>query len=138
MELFSKDLNIKIQSLNGDESDAVQYGKYSWIIEQGISEVLEALQFGKEKRKAAKMDFFIGKLRIKYILPLKPNSKLIVKTIVSEILNKEVSFKTEICNTEDDLFTSASCTISFMEKKSKVVLNIPTEIKQLLNSIAKV
>ena len=70
----------------------------------------------------------------KYLLPIKYDEEIIIKTRIEELPSSKIIFYYDIFNKKNNLANSAKTTLTFINLSSKKPVRIPKELSELIKN----
>ena len=123
--MFTHETTIRVRYAETDQMGIVYYGNYPQYYEVGRVEAIRSLGISYKEIEANGILMPVTKMNIKYVLPAKYDDLLKIVTIVKDIPDRRIHFRTEIYNETDDLLNFGEISLTFLETQTKKVVEIP-------------
>ena len=113
--MINGEIKLRVRYSDTDQMGYVYYGSYKNLEEEGIG------------MPVIDMD-------TKYLLPIKYDEEIIIKTRIEELPSSKIIFYYDIFNKENNLANSAKTTLTFINLSSKKPVRIPKELLELIKN----
>ena len=131
--MFTHDHHKRIRYGETDQMGYLYYGNYPLLYEIGRTEAIRAL--GLRYRDMEVEDGVmmpVMHMESRYLLPLKYDENVTIRTIIHEFPSKIIKFDHEIYNEEMVLCHKASVKLFFVDMKSNKRVSTPTSLHDAL------
>lgn len=131
--MFVSETQFRVRYGETDQMGYVYYGNYAEYFEVGRVEAIRSLGMtyrGMEEELGVMMP--VKSLNIKYLRPVFYDDLITIKTMITSLPERNITFHSEIFNHEGVLTTGATVILSFVDIKLKQTTNIP---EPLLNRL---
>ena len=129
--------NIKVRYAETDQMGVVHHGNYAQYLEVSRVEWLEQLGFSYKKMEAEGVMLPVVDMAMKFKKSAFFDDVLQVKVSLKKIPTVKIEFEYEIFNQKQELLTTASTTLFFMNAKTKRPMSCPEtlleKIKLMMN-----
>ena len=130
--MISDKIEFRIRYGETDQMSYAYHGNYAAYFEMGRTEWLRKLGVSYKKMEEDGIMLPVISLNTNYLKPAKYDDVLTLKTTLAKKPTARIEFKFEIRNKQDELLTTATATLVFVNMKT----NRPTRIpKYLLDKI---
>jgi len=130
--MISDKIEFRVRYGETDQMSYVYHGNYAAYFEMGRTEWLRKLGVSYKKMEEDGIMLPVINLNTNYIKPAKYDDVLTLKTTLSKKPTAKIEFEFELMNQQNELLTTASATLVFVNMKT----NRPTRIpKYLLDKI---
>ena len=130
--MISDKIEFRVRYGETDQMSYVYHGNYAAYFEMGRTEWLRKLGVSYKKMEEEGIMLPVINLNTNYIKPAKYDDVLTLKTTLAKIPTARIEFNFEITNQKNELLTTATATLVFVNMKT----NRPTRIpKYLLDKI---
>lgn len=130
--MFEHVTKIRVRYGETDQMGYVYYGNYALYYEQGRTEAVKAL--GISYKQLEDMGFMlpVAELRIRYKLPARYDDLLTVRSTISEMPGRTMTFDTEITNEVGELLNEGTTKLLFTQADSRKICSAPDSLIELL------
>lgn len=131
--MFISETQFRVRYSETDQMGYVYYGNYAAYFEVGRVEAIRSLGLtyrGMEEELGVMMP--VKSLNIKYLRPVHYDELITVKTMISALPERNITFHSEIFNQKGILTTGATVILSFVNIKTKETTNIPSNLLERL------
>ena len=120
--------NVKVRYAETDQMGVVHHGNYAEYLEIARIDWLQQLDisYGKMEKEGVMLPVY--SMEFRFIKPALFDDLLTVKTSLRELPSVRIAFEYEIFNQENELITTASTILVFMDSKSKRPVRCPQYI----------
>jgi len=131
--MFISETQFRVRYGETDQMGYVYYGNYAEYFEVGRVEAIRSLGMtyrGMEGELGVMMP--VKSLNIKYLRPVYYDDLITIKTMITSLPERNITFHSEIFNQEGVLTTGATVILSFVDIKLKQTTNIPSVLLEKL------
>jgi acyl-CoA thioester hydrolase len=126
---------LRVRYAETDQMSVVYYGVYPQYFEVGRVEALRQLQMSYREMEEAGIMLPVLNLEINYRRPARYDDELTVVTMIRELPGTRIKFYHEIRNPEDELLTTGSVELVFVDKESRRPRKAPEELLKRLQPL---
>ena len=123
---------IRVRYAETDQMGLVYYGNYATYYEVGRTEALRSLGSSYHKLEETGVIMPVVELNVQYIKSAKYDDLLTVRTIVSQVPDRDMVFEYEIYNSEGELLNRGKTTLVFILKKNGKRMRCPEWMQELI------
>jgi acyl-CoA thioester hydrolase len=123
---------VKVRYAETDQMGVVYHGNYPQYLEIARLEWLSTLGISYKIMEEEGIMLPVYELNLKYIKPVTFDEQLRIETRLREMPNVKITFDYSVFNAADELVTSATSTLVFMDSKSRRPVRCPEYILQKL------
>lgn len=119
---------VKVRYAETDQMGVVHHGNYAQYLEMARIDWL--FQFGISYKEMEKQGIMLPvyEMQFKFIKPATFDDILKIKTILKEFPRVKIEFEYSVYNQEEELLTTASTVLVFMDSKTKRPIKCPQYI----------
>jgi acyl-CoA thioester hydrolase len=131
--MFVSETQFRVRYGETDQMGYVYYGNYAEYFEVGRVEAIRSLGMtyrGMEEELGVMMP--VKSLNIKYLRPVYYDDLITIKTMISSLPERNITFHSEIFNQDGVLTTGATVILSFVDIKLKETTTIPSPLLEKL------
>ena len=124
--MFTTETQFRVRYGETDQMGYVYYGNYAEYFEVGRVEAIRGLGLtyrGMEEEIGVMMP--VKSLNIKYLRPIHYDELITIKTMITALPDRNITFHSEIYNQKNVLTTGATVILSFVNIKTKETTAIP-------------
>lgn len=129
------DIQVRVRYGETDQMGVVYHGNYAQYFEIGRVEWLRNLGVSYKKMEALGVMLPVVSLCMNYKKPAKYDELLTVKTIFKSQTAVRIEFDYEIYNEQEELLTTATSVLVFVDMKTGRPMAPPSYIKEQLNKM---
>ncbi len=133
--MFVSETQFRVRYGETDQMGYVYYGNYAEYFEVGRVEAIRSLGMtyrGMEEELGVMMP--VKSLSIKYLRPVYYDDLITIKTMITALPDRNITFHSEIFNQEGVLTTGATVILSFVDIKLKETTTIPLPLLERLKA----
>ncbi len=124
---------IKVRYAETDQMGVVHHGNYPQYLEIARIDWLNTLGISYKSMEEEGIMLPVYELNLKYIKPVTFDENLKVETRLYEIPNVKITFEYDIYNEKEELVTTATSVLVFMDAKTKRPIRCPKYILDKLD-----
>ncbi len=128
----SQETFVKVRYAETDQMGVVHHGNYPQYLEIARIDWLESLGISYKSMEEEGIMLPVFELKLKYIKPVTFHENLRVETRLRELPNVKIIFDYSIFNENDELVTSATSILVFMNAKTRRPIRCPEYILEKL------
>jgi acyl-CoA thioester hydrolase len=133
--MYIHDFNKRIRYGETDQMGYFYYGNYCLLYEIGRCEAIRNLGLSyKTMEEESKIMMPVVTVESRFLLPLKYDENIKIRTILEELPTKLIHFKHEIYNEEEVLTHKGEVKLFFVDMIENKRISCPTFIKEKLTS----
>lgn len=125
---------VKVRYAETDQMGVVHHGNYPEYLEIARLDWLDELGFSYKKMEEEGVMLPVFELNLKYHKPVSFNEQLKVETRLRELPGVKITFDYSIYNEQDELVTSASSVLVFMDSITRRPIRCPEYILEKLKN----
>ena len=126
--MIKGEIKLRVRYSDTDQMGYVYYGRYASFYEVARVELFRNLGFSYKKLEEEGVGMPVIDLETKYILPIKYDEEITIKTSIKEIPSSRIIFFYEIYNQDNILSNTAKTTLTFINLSSKRPVRTPKEL----------
>lgn len=130
--MFTHEIQLRVRYGDTDQMGYVYYGNYPYYYEQARAEAIRSLGFSYKQLEEAGTIMPITRMNIKYIAPALYDELLTIKTIISEMPHRLITFKYEVYNETGKLINEGENQLIFVDKTTRKVKSSPEQLRTAL------
>lgn len=123
---------VKVRYAETDQMGVVHHGNYPQYLEIARLDWLDQLNISYRIMEAEGVMLPVYQLDIKFLRPAIFDEVLRIDTVLKELPRARIEFYYEIFNEKDELITTASTILVFMDSKTKKPIRCPEYILEKL------
>ena len=116
---------IRVRYAETDAMKYVYYGNYAQYLEVARVEVFRSLGYSYHYLEQQGVLMPVSTYQIKYLKPAFYDDLLCIKTQIKEIPGVKITFDYEIFNPNNELITTASTTLFFLNAQTNKIIKCP-------------
>jgi acyl-CoA thioester hydrolase len=116
---------IRVRYAETDAMKYVYYGNYAQYLEVARVEVFRSLGYPYQYLEEQGILMPVTNYEIKYLKPAFYDNLLKIETSIKAIPGVKITFDYQIFNPKNELITTASTTLFFLDAKSKKIIKCP-------------
>lgn len=120
--------NVKVRYAETDQMGVVHHGNYAEYLEIARIDWLQQLGISYSKMEREGMMLPVYSMEFRFLKPALFDDILTIKTHLIQLPSVRISFHYEIYNQENELLTTASTVLVFMDSKTKKPVRCPQYI----------
>ncbi len=124
--------NIRVRYADTDQMGYVYYGKYAEYFEVARVEALRSVGLSYKKVEENGLMLPVYEYNVKYIAPVFYDDNLEIRSTIELLSDSRIAFEHEVY-VDDKVKTKARVVLVGIDPVKKRPINIPSEIKDLLN-----
>jgi acyl-CoA thioester hydrolase len=133
--MLSSTIQFRVRYAETDQMSYVYHGNYAQYLEMGRIEWLRNIGISYKKMEESGIMLPVFNLNINYLKPAKYDDLLTLKTTLVKTPSVKINFNYEIYNEQNELLTTATTTLVFINMET----NRPTRPpKYLLDKLTKI
>ena len=132
--MISKRIEFRVRYGETDQMSYAYHGNYAAYFEMGRTEWLRKLGVSYKKMEEDGIMLPVINLNTNYLKPAKYDDILTLKTTLANKPAARIEFKFEITNKQNELLTTASATLVFVNMKTNRPTRIPKYLLDKLNA----
>ena len=126
-------IQTRVRYAETDQMGVVYHGNYAQYFEMGRVEWLRNLGVSYKWMEENGIMLPVVSLTMNYKKPARYDELLTIKTIFKSLSSVKIEFEYELYNEKDELLTTGSSVLVFVDMKSGRPVNAPIYIKELLS-----
>lgn len=130
--MISGKIKLRVRYSDTDQMGYVYYGRYASFYEIARVELFRELGFSYKTLEESGIGMPVIDLEIKYILPIKYDEEITIKTSIKEIPSSRIIFFYEIYNQDNILSNTAKTTLTFINLSSQKPVRTPRELIEII------
>ena len=123
---------LRVRYAETDQMGVVYYGNYAQYFEVARTESLRELGLTYRHLEDKGIMLPVLSLNIKYIRPAVYDDELRIKTIIDEVPSTRITFHHEIVNAQNELLTTGSVQLVFVDAQTRKPRKAPAEVTEQL------
>lgn len=132
--MINGEIKLRVRYSDTDQMGYVYYGRYASYYEVARVELFRSLGFSYKNLEEEGIGMPVINMDTKYLLPIKYDEEIIIKTRIEELPSSKIIFYYDIFNKENNLANSAKTTLTFINLSSKKPVRIPKELLELIKN----
>ena len=132
--MINGEIKLRVRYSDTDQMGYVYYGRYASYYEVARVELFRSLGFSYKNLEKEGIGMPVIDMDTKYLLPIKYDEEIIIKTRIEELPSSKIIFYYDIFNKENNLANSAKTTLTFINLSSKKPVRIPKELLELIKN----
>jgi acyl-CoA thioester hydrolase len=132
--MISDKIEFRVRYGETDQMSYAYHGNYAAYFEMGRTEWLRKLGVSYKKMEEDGIMLPVINLNTNYLKPAKYDDILTLKTTLANKPAARIEFKFEITNKQNELLTTASATLVFVNMKTNKPTRIPKYLLDKLNA----
>ena len=132
--MIKGEIKLRVRYSDTDQMGYVYYGRYASYYEVARVELFRSLGFSYKNLEEEGIGMPVINMDTKYLLPIKYDEEIIIKTRIEELPSSKIIFYYDIFNKENNLANSAKTTLTFINLSSKKPVRIPKELLELIKN----
>tara|TARA_B100000579_G_scaffold42407_1_gene29569 strand:- start:6 stop:410 length:405 start_codon:yes stop_codon:yes gene_type:complete len=132
--MINGEIKLRVRYSDTDQMGYVYYGRYASYYEVARVELFRSLGFSYKNLEEEGIGMPVIDMDTKYLLPIKYDEEIIIKTRIEELPSSKIIFYYDIFNKENNLANSAKTTLTFINLSSKKPVRIPKELLELIKN----
>tara|TARA_B100002051_G_C16522706_1_gene528555 strand:- start:27 stop:431 length:405 start_codon:yes stop_codon:yes gene_type:complete len=132
--MINGEIKLRVRYSDTDQMGYVYYGRYASYYEVARVELFRSLGFSYKNLEEEGIGMPVINMDTKYLLPIKYDEEIIIKTRIEELPSSKIIFYYDIFNKENNLANSAKTTLTFINLSSKKPVRIPKELSELIKN----
>ena len=132
--MIKGEIKLRVRYSDTDQMGYVYYGRYASYYEVARVELFRSLGFSYKNLEEEGIGMPVIDMDTKYLLPIKYDEEIIIKTRIEELPSSKIIFYYDIFNKENNLANSAKTTLTFINLSSKKPVRIPKELLELIEN----
>jgi len=133
--MFSTKIQFRVRYSETDQMGIVYHGNYAQYLEMGRIEWLRELGVSYKKMEETGIMLPVISLNTNYFKPAKYDDLLTLKTTLSKTPSVKIKFDYEIHNEKNELLTTASVTLAFMNSQTRKPTRAPEYLLKQISEI---
>lgn len=131
--MYTSQTQIRVHYALTDQMGVVYYGRYAEFFEIGRVEALRQLGISYKDIENLGIIMPVTEMHIRFIRPALYDDMLTIKTTLKEMpQHYKIVFYGEIYNEKNELLTSGTVSLYFLDRKEMKKIGIPVIIKERL------
>ena len=132
--MIKGEIKLRVRYSDTDQMGYVYYGRYASYYEVARVELFRSLGFSYKNLEEEGIGMPVIDMDTKYLLPIKYDEEIIIKTRIEELPSSKIIFYYDIFNKKNNLANSAKTTLTFINLSSKKPVRIPKELLELIKN----
>ena len=132
--MIKGEIKLRVRYSDTDQMGYVYYGRYASYYEVARVELFRSLGFSYKNLEKEGIGMPVIDMDTKYLLPIKYDEEIIIKTRIEELPSSKIIFYYDIFNKKNNLANSAKTTLTFINLSSKKPVRIPKELLELIEN----
>ena len=132
--MINGEIKLRVRYSDTDQMGYVYYGRYASYYEVARVELFRSLGFSYKNLEEEGIGMPVIDMDTKYLLPIKYDEEIIIKTRIEELPSSKIIFYYDIFNKKNNLANSAKTTLTFINLSSKKPVRIPKELLELIKN----
>ena len=132
--MINGEIKLRVRYSDTDQMGYVYYGRYASYYEVARVELFRSLGFSYKNLEEEGIGMPVIDMDTKYLLPIKYDEEIIIKTRIEELPSSKIIFYYDIFNKKNNLANSAKTTLTFINLSSKKPVRIPKELSELIKN----
>jgi len=132
--MIKGEIKLRVRYSDTDQMGYVYYGRYASYYEVARVELFRSLGFSYKNLEEEGIGMPVIDMDTKYLLPIKYDEEIIIKTRIEELPSSKIIFYYDIFNKKNNLANSAKTTLTFINLSSKKPVRIPKELLELIEN----
>ncbi|MDO9276474.1 MAG: thioesterase family protein [Lutibacter sp.] len=128
-------IQFRVRYGETDQMGFAYHGNYAQYFEMGRTEWLRKLGITYKKMEESGIMLPVINLNIVYLKPAKYDDLLTLRTTLTKIPSAKIEFSYELLNEENELLTTASTTLVFVNMKTNKPTRAPEYVLKKLRDI---
>ncbi|MDX1829170.1 MAG: thioesterase family protein [Lutibacter sp.] len=133
--MLSSTIQFRVRYAETDQMSYVYHGNYAQYLEMGRIEWLRNIGISYKEMEESGIMLPVFNLNINYLKPAKYDDLLTLKTTLVKTPSVKINFNYEIYNEQNELLTTATTTLVFINMKTNKPTRPP---KYLLDKLTKI
>jgi len=129
-----KSTQFRVRYAETDQMKYVHHGNYPEYFEMGRIEWLRELGISYKKMEESGIMLPVINLNINYLKPAKYDDLLTITTSLKELPSARITFEYEITNEENQLLTTATTTLVFVDMETGRPIRAPKSLLEKLKN----
>lgn len=135
--MINGEIKLRVRYSDTDQMGYVYYGRYASYYEIARVELFRSLGFSYKKLEEDGIGMPVIDMETKYILPIKYDERIKIKTIIENLPLSRICFKYEIYNQNNKLANTAITTLTFINLTNKKPVRMPVKLLDIIKSYFK-
>jgi|TARA_B100000902_G_C27158792_1_gene837612 acyl-CoA thioester hydrolase len=135
--MINGEIKLRVRYSDTDQMGYVYYGRYASYYEIARVELFRSLGFSYKKLEEEGIGMPVIDMETKYILPIKYDERIKIKTIIENLPLSRICFKYEIYNQNNKLANTAITTLTFINLTNKKPVRMPVKLLDIIKSYFK-
>ena len=131
--MISDKIQFRVRYGETDQMSYAYHGNYAAYFEMGRTEWLRKLGVSYKNMEESGIMLPVINLNTNYIKPAKYDDLLTLKTSLAKKPTARIEFEFEIRNEKDELLTTATATLVFVNMKTNRPTRIPNYLQEKIN-----
>lgn len=123
---------VKVRYSETDQMGVVHHGNYAQYLELARIEWLEELGISYKNMEENGVMLPVYEMHFRFLKPALFDDELHIKTCLKKLPNVKIEFDYQIFNKKEELLTTASTILVFMDAKNKRPIRCPEHILEKL------
>ena len=132
--MFTHSIKLRIRYSETDQMGYCYYGNYAQFFEMGRVETLRAIGVSYKQLEDQGIMLPVLDLKVKYHKAALYDDLITVKTSINKVPNIKIEFDYEIFNEKDELLTTGSTNLVFVDSKTMKPIKIPQKIGEIIKN----
>lgn len=129
-KLIANTTTFRVRYADTDQMGYMYYGNYAQYLEEGRTEWLRKLGFSYKRMEEEGIILPVKNMEIRYLKPIKYDDFITLKTTLAKEPMVKIEFLYELYNEQNELCTTASTTLVFVDISTKRPRKIPQKLLQ--------
>jgi len=128
--MYESTTQVRVRYAETDQMNVVYYGNYAQYFEVGRVESIRQLGYTYKDMEAQGIIMPVVEMHVKYLRPATYDDLITIKTQIRELPHDHrIEFHQEVYNEVGKLLTSGKVVLYFLDAKTRLKTNMPTEMK---------
>jgi len=132
--MITGEIKLRVRYSDTDQMGYVYYGRYASYYEIARVELFRGLGFSYKKLEDEGIGMPVIDMETKYLLPIKYDEEIKIKTTIKNIPASRIIFKYEVYNQNNKLANTAKTTLTFINLINKKPVRMPRELLDIVKS----
>lgn len=129
------ELKVRVRYAETDQMGVVYHGNYAQYFEMGRVEWLRNLGFSYKWMEETGIMLPVVSLTMNYLKPARYDDELTVKTLFKSQTSVKIEFDYEIYNLNNELLTTGSSILVFVDMKTGRTISPPDYVTEILKNL---
>lgn len=130
--MFSQRSSLRVRYAETDQMAMAYYGNYAQYFEVARVEALRSVDMPYSALENEGVLMPVLKLEVNYHLPARYDELLTIETAIKELPRSRITFHHRIFNESEELLTTGSVTLAFVNVQTGKPVRCPAKLEQVL------